>query len=94
MELRKEMETMLSQFESLFDFQDAFQTEDDCIAHLEDLRWHEVVVSPFDSTSKVYKMQKYGERLPHFSQDLVPQEKRLSDFDEKLLITLGYNPKD
>jgi ISSpo8 transposase len=60
MELRKEMETMLSQFESLFDFQDAFQTEDDCIAHLEDLRWHEVVVSPFDSTSKVYKCKNMG----------------------------------
>lgn len=51
---------MLSQFESLFDLQDAFQTEDDCIAHLEDLRWYEVVVSPFDSTSKVYKCKGHN----------------------------------
>lgn len=48
--------------------------------------------NPEDFTTFFEK--KYGERLPHFSQDLVPQEKRLSDFDEKLLIALNYNPKD
>ena len=33
----------------------AFPDEHSCISHLEELRWEENVVSPFDSSSKVYK---------------------------------------
>ena len=42
-------------FNSLIDIVKAFPTEEHCIAHLEQLRWNGVVVSPFDSSSKVYK---------------------------------------
>jgi hypothetical protein len=42
-------------FNSLIDFVKAFPTEQSCIDHLTELRWNGYVVSPFDSTSKVYK---------------------------------------
>ncbi len=40
---------------SVLDLIQAFPTEQDCINHLELLRWNGNLVSPFDSTSKVYK---------------------------------------
>jgi transposase-like protein len=40
---------------SILDLVQAFPTEQSCIDHLEQLRWNGDVVSPFDSTSKVYK---------------------------------------
>ncbi len=46
---------MLPEFKSIFDLLKAFPTEQDCIAHLENIRWNGVIVSPFDETSKVYK---------------------------------------
>lgn len=42
-------------FNSLIELFDAFPDEQSCIDHLEYLRWHGDVVSPFDTTSKVYK---------------------------------------
>lgn len=42
-------------FNSLLDLVKAFPTEQSCITHLEQLRWNDFVVSPFDATSKVYK---------------------------------------
>lgn len=42
-------------FNSLIELFDAFPNEQSCIDHLEYLRWHGNVVSPFDPTSKVYK---------------------------------------
>lgn len=42
-------------FKSILDLFKAFPTEQSCIEHLEKLRWDGFVVSPFDSTSKVYK---------------------------------------
>ena len=39
---------------SIIDLIKAFPTEQSCIDHLELLRWNGNVVSPFDSTSKVY----------------------------------------
>lgn len=42
-------------FKSILDLFKAFPTEQSCIDHLEKLRWDGFVVSPFDSTSKVYK---------------------------------------
>ena len=46
---------------SILDLVKAFPTEQDCIDHLEILRWNGNVVSPFDATSKVYncKGNKY-----------------------------------
>ena len=46
---------MKFEFKSLFDLQSAFPTEQACIEHLEELRWGDVVISPFDAASKVYK---------------------------------------
>ena len=42
-------------FESLYDFYTAFPNEETCIAYLEKVLWPNGVVSPYDSTSKVYK---------------------------------------
>lgn len=42
-------------FNSLIELFDTFKTEQDCIDHLEQLRWGGYVVSPFNNTSKVYK---------------------------------------
>tara|TARA_R110001583_G_scaffold131696_2_gene283484 strand:+ start:2014 stop:2400 length:387 start_codon:yes stop_codon:yes gene_type:complete len=46
---------------SVLDLIQAFPTEQDCINHLELLRWNGNALSPFDSTSKVYncKGKKY-----------------------------------
>jgi transposase-like protein len=46
---------MLPEFKSIFDLLKAFPTEQSCIDHLENLSWAGNPVSPFDSTSKVYK---------------------------------------
>jgi transposase-like protein len=42
-------------FKSVRELLKAFPDEQTCIDHLEKLRWNGNVVSPFDSTSKVYK---------------------------------------
>lgn len=46
---------MLKKFKSLFDIQQAFFGKQTCINHLEELRWANLVTSPFDPTSKVYR---------------------------------------
>jgi len=43
------------EFSSIIDLLEAFPDEQSCIDHLELLRWNGNVVSPFSSTSKVYK---------------------------------------
>jgi len=50
-----------TEFNSILDLIKAFPTDQDCINHLEELRWNGNVVSPFDPTSKVYncKGNKY-----------------------------------
>lgn len=50
---------MLPSFKSLLDLVKAFPTEEACILHLEALRWNGTPVSPFDTTSKVYKCKGY-----------------------------------
>ncbi|TLU99571.1 IS1595 family transposase [Dyadobacter luticola] len=45
---------MIGEFKSILDLVKAFPTEQDCINHLERLRWNGTVVSPFDENSKVY----------------------------------------
>jgi len=42
-------------FNSILELINAFPTEEVCVEHLEELRWNGVVISPFDSSSKVYK---------------------------------------
>lgn len=48
-------------FNSILELINAFPDEQSCINHLEELRWSDGVVSPFDSESKVYncKGNKY-----------------------------------
>lgn len=48
-------------FKSILDLLNTFTNEQTCIDHLEKLRWNGNVVSPFDSSSKVYncKGNKY-----------------------------------
>ena len=48
----------LSKFNSLIDVVKFFSSEEKCIEYLEQIRWNGNVVSPFDSTSKVYKCSK------------------------------------
>ncbi|TDO23758.1 IS1595 family transposase [Pedobacter duraquae] len=45
---------MLPEFKSIIDLLQKFPTEQDCINHLEKIRWDGNVVSPFDPESKVY----------------------------------------
>lgn len=46
---------MLTEFSSLIELSRKFPGEQDCIDHLEAIRWSGDVISPFDPTSKVYK---------------------------------------
>lgn len=39
----------------ILNFMEAFPTEESCIRYFETLRWGDKVISPFDSSSKVYK---------------------------------------
>lgn len=42
-------------FKSIEDFLDYFRDEQTCIDYWEEVRWHGNIVSPYDSTSKVYR---------------------------------------
>jgi len=42
-------------FNTILELLNAFPDEQSCIDHLEGLRWNGIVISPFDSSSKVYK---------------------------------------
>ena len=42
-------------FNSIIELLKAFPNEQSCIEHLEELRWNGYVVSPYDTTSKVWK---------------------------------------
>ena len=50
------------EFKSLFDLQQVFNTEEKCIEHLEELRWDNNIISPFDASSKVYKCKDHRYR--------------------------------
>jgi len=43
------------EFKSIVEIMEAFPDEQSCIDYLEEIRWHDGVVSPFDEDSKVYK---------------------------------------
>ncbi len=55
LKIRKIGMIKLKSFKSIWQLVNAFPTENDCIAHLESIRWKNGVVSPFDATSQVYK---------------------------------------
>lgn len=56
-------------FNSILQLFEAFPTEQSCIDHLENLRWGGYVVSPFDSTSKVYKCKDNKYRCKNTGKD-------------------------
>ncbi len=45
------------EFNSIVELIKAFPNEQTCIEHLENLRWNGNVISPFDNSSKVYKVK-------------------------------------
>lgn len=47
---------MDSQTKSIVSLLKRFPTEQSCVDYLEELRWKGNIVSPYDETSKVYKM--------------------------------------
>jgi len=49
-------------FNSILDLINTFPDEETCIVHLEELRWNGHIVSPFDSSSKVYKCANHRYR--------------------------------
>lgn len=49
---------MLKKFKTLQELQKAFPTEQSCIDYLEKVIWNGKPVSPYDPTSKVYKLAK------------------------------------
>ena len=42
---------------SIMALNELFPTEEACIKHLEEINWHGNPISPFDKTSKVYKLK-------------------------------------
>ena len=46
----------VTKFNSLFELMEAFPDEDSCIEYIERLRWPNGVVSPYNPSSKVYKL--------------------------------------
>lgn len=44
----------LANFNTIFEFFQAFPNEDTCIKYYESIRWSNGIISPFDPTSKVY----------------------------------------
>lgn len=42
---------------SIMALYELFPTEEACIKHLEAINWHDKPVSPFDKTSRVYKLE-------------------------------------
>ena len=42
---------------SIMALYELFPTEEACIKHLEAINWHDKPVSPFDKTSRVYKLK-------------------------------------
>ena len=51
----KNKKAQVPKFKTLFDLLNSNPTEQDCIGYFKKRRWKEKIVSPFDSTSKVYQ---------------------------------------
>lgn len=49
-------------FNSIIELLQTFSKEEDCIHHLEQLRWQDKIISPFDATSRVYKCSNHRYR--------------------------------
>lgn len=54
---------------SLMALYELFPTEEACIKHLEAINWHGKPVSPFDKTSKVYKLRSGKYRCKNTGQN-------------------------
>lgn len=49
-------------FKNIADLLKTFPNESTCLAHLENLRWNNKPLSPFDASSKVYRCKQYQYR--------------------------------
>ncbi len=81
------------EFKSIIELMAYFDTEEKCITYLEELRWMNGVVSPYDPTSKVYNdnpnsrgYQEYMDRSEKMT------ERQFSDFDRIMKKALEFNP--
>lgn len=52
------VEMIGKEYKTLLDVSRAFPDEQSCVAYLEELRWGDTIVSPFDAESKVYKTKR------------------------------------
>lgn len=50
------MKLYLKRFRSLMELLEAFPTDESCIVYLENILWHDRVISPFDKKSQVYDL--------------------------------------
>ena len=63
------MNNLKFNFNSIIELINTFNTEQKCIEYLEQIRWNGNVVSPYDSTSKVYKCQNNRYRCKNTKKD-------------------------
>ena len=50
------MKLYLKRFRSLIELLETFPTDESCIIYLENILWHNKVISPFDKKSQVYHL--------------------------------------
>ena len=50
------MKLYLKRFRSLMELLETFPTDESCIIYLENILWHNKVISPFDKKSQVYHL--------------------------------------
>lgn len=67
------------EFKSLYDLQRSFDTEEKCILHLEELRWGNIVISPFDPSSRVYKCKDHKYKCRNTGKYFTVKTKTLFD---------------
>lgn len=64
-------------FNSLIELLDAFPDEQSCIDYFEKIRWNNNIVSPFDSTSKVYKLSNNRYRCKNTDNNFTVKTKTI-----------------
>ena len=81
---------------SLMALYELFPTEEACIKHLEAINWHGKPVSPFDKTSKVYKLRSGKYRCKNTGQNFTVrtgtmfEKTKISLFGLSLTISLDF----
>lgn len=71
-----------------------FPTEEACIKHLEAINWHGKPVSPFDKTSKVYKLRSGKYRCKNTGQNFTVRTGTMFEKDENKSTQMVYSYLD